>query len=47
MRWRDASLDQLIPKDHQVRAVWAYVESLDLSALSVEICAVEGELAVR
>ena len=27
MRWRDASLDQLIPKDHQVRAVWAYVES--------------------
>jgi hypothetical protein len=30
IQWRDASLDQIIPDDHRVRAVWAYVESLDL-----------------
>lgn len=42
IQWRDASLDQLIPKDHRVRAVWAYVESLDLEPLYREIRAVEG-----
>ncbi len=42
VRWRDASLDQLIPADHRVRAVWAYVESLDLRPLYAKIRAVEG-----
>jgi transposase len=42
IRWRDASLDQLIPADHRVRAVWAYVESLDLKPLYEQIQAVEG-----
>lgn len=42
MRWMDASLDQLIPRDHRVRAVWAYVDSLDLRPLYQEIRAVEG-----
>lgn len=42
MQWRDASLDQLIPKDHRVRSVWAYVDSLDLSPLYAKIQAVEG-----
>ena len=42
MEWRPASLDQMIPKDHRVRAVWAYVESLDLSPLYEKIQAVEG-----
>ena len=42
IQWRDASLDQLVPKDHRVRAVWAYVDSLDLTALYEKIRAVEG-----
>ena len=42
IQWRDTSLDQLVPKDHRVRAVWAYVDSLDLTALYEKIRAVEG-----
>lgn len=42
IQWRDASLDQLIPKDHRVRAVWSYVDSLDLKPLYEKIQAVEG-----
>lgn len=42
IQWRDASLDQLIPQDHRVRAVWAYVDSLDLTPLYAKIRAVEG-----
>ena len=42
MQWRDASLDQLIPKDHRVRAVWHYVDSLDLKPLYQKFKAVEG-----
>ena len=42
IQWRDASLDQLIPKDHRVRAVWAYVDSLDLGPLYQKIQAIEG-----
>jgi transposase len=42
IQWRDASLDQLIPKDHRVRAVWAYVERLDVAPLYERILAVEG-----
>jgi transposase len=42
IQWRDASLDQMIPKDHRVRAVWAYADSLDLTPLYRKIQAVEG-----
>jgi transposase/ribosomal protein L34 len=42
IEWRPASLDQLIAGDHQVRAVWAYVDSLDLKRLYQRIRAVEG-----
>jgi len=42
VQWRDASLDQMIPKDHRVRAIWAYVDSLDLKPLYRKIQAVEG-----
>src|SRR5579859_4339517 len=42
MRWHPASLDQLIPQDHRVRAVWAYVDSLDVKPLYRKIRAVEG-----
>ena len=42
IRWQDASLEQLVPKDHRVRAVWAYVDSLDLKPLYQKIQAVEG-----
>ena len=44
IQWRDASLDQLIPKDHRVRAVWAYVDSLDVGPLYQKIQAVVGEV---
>ena len=36
------SLDDRVPDDHQVRALWAYVDSLDLGPLYEEIRAVEG-----
>jgi transposase len=36
------ALDQLLPADHQARVVWAYVDSLDFSALYAKIRAVEG-----
>lgn len=42
IQWRDASLDQLIPKDHRVRAVWGYVDSLDLKPMYRNIQAVQG-----
>lgn len=42
VQWRDASLEQLIPRDHRVRAVWNYVESLDLTPLYAKIQAVEN-----
>lgn len=42
VQWRDAALDQLIPRDHRVRAVWSYVDSLDLKLLYRHIQAVEG-----
>jgi transposase len=44
IEWRPASLDELIPADHRVRSVWAYVEGLDLSALYQNIKAVEGHV---
>ena len=42
VQWRDASLEQLIPRDHRVRAVWSYVDSLDLTPLYAKIQAVEN-----
>jgi transposase/ribosomal protein L34 len=42
VQWRDAALDQMIPKDHRVRAVWAYVDALNLKPLYEKIQAVEG-----
>jgi transposase len=41
---RFSSLNQMIPVDHRVRLVWAYVEGLDFSALYKEIKAVEGHV---
>lgn len=43
IEYRPWSLDQLIPGDHRVRVVWAYVESLDLSSLYESIESVEGK----
>jgi transposase len=42
VQWHAAALDQLIPRDHRVRAVWAYVDSLDVKPLYRKIEAVEG-----
>lgn len=42
MKFRAASLDELVAQDHAVRAVWAYVEQVDLTALYEAIRAVEG-----
>src|SRR5262245_13932329 len=39
---RCASLDQLLPPDHQARLVWAYVAGLDLTALLQQVKAVAG-----
>src|SRR5882724_6143203 len=38
-----AALDDLIPDDHPIRAVWAFVLGLDLSALHEAIKAREGQ----
>lgn len=40
--WREFSLEEFVPADEPVRAVWAYVESLDLSQFYARIRAVEG-----
>ena len=39
---RACNLDSSLPGDHQARAVWAFVQSLDLQALYGQIQAVEG-----
>ena len=39
---RDDSVDQLLPPDHPVRDVWAFVESQDLSVLLTQIRSVPG-----
>ena len=38
---RTASLDQLLPPDHQARTVWDFVATLDLSALLAQVRAVD------
>jgi transposase len=40
---RACAVDSLIPEEHPVRVVWAYVEGLDLSSLLAKIKAVEGK----
>jgi transposase len=42
IEYQDWCLEQLIPHDHRVRSVWAFVDRLNLSALYSEIRAVEG-----
>jgi len=42
IEWRPWSLDQLLPDPHPARAVWDYVDGLDLSAFYADIRAVEG-----
>ncbi len=42
MRLLPISLDALLPEDHQARAVWAYVEQLELAGLYRPIASVEG-----
>lgn len=39
---RICALDSLLPEDHPVRTVWAYVEGLDRTELLAKIKAVEG-----
>jgi transposase len=42
MELRPVDLEGLLPADHPARAVWEFVESLDLSPLYAEIESVEG-----
>ena len=35
--WRPFALDELLPQDHRVRAVWRFVDSLDLSPFYVNL----------
>jgi len=41
---RACDLDAALPADHQARAVWAFVQSIDLQALYAQIRAVEGSV---
>jgi transposase len=43
IEFRDMCVDDLVPQDHQVRAVWTFVMAQDLSSLYDRIAAVEGE----
>jgi transposase len=40
---RPVEVDQLVPEDHEVRAIWEFVGRMDLSGYYEEIEAVEGE----
>ena len=42
LEFREMCLDELVPMDHPVRAVWAFVMAQDLSSLYDKIQAVEG-----
>ena len=42
LEWRSVDLDGTVSVDHRVRALWQYVERLDLSELYAQIRAVEG-----
>ena len=45
--YRDVCLDELISDNHQVRSLWAYVCSLDLSSFHAGFEAVEGKAGRR
>lgn len=42
MGWQSVDVDGLIPSDHRARAVWAYVEELDLAAFRAGVRSVDG-----
>jgi transposase len=42
LEWRSVDLDGTLPLDHRARAVWEYVQGMDLSELYGRIRAVEG-----
>lgn len=42
MELRPVDLESLLPPDHSARAVWEFVESLDLSLLYAQVQSVEG-----
>jgi transposase len=42
LEWRSVDLDGTLPRDHRARAVWEYVQGMDLSELYGRIRAVEG-----
>src|SRR5262245_27437196 len=42
MELRTVDLEGLLPPDHSARAVWEFVESLDLSPLYAKVQSVEG-----
>ena len=42
IEWRDVCWDELLVHDHPVRAVWQFVEGLDLSPLIATYKAVAG-----
>lgn len=44
MEFRMMDVDSLVPPDHGVRSIWAFVEGMDLSALYAKIRAVEGNV---
>ena len=44
LEFREMCLDELVPSDHPVRIVWAFVLAQDLSSLYDRIAAVEGHV---
>jgi len=42
VQWREATLDELLPREHRARAVWDFVEKQDLSEYLADRAAVEG-----
>ena len=47
VEYREASLDELLPSDHEVRIIWSAICELDLSPWLCEIRAVEGHVGRR
>jgi transposase len=43
MEWMPRSLDELLPEDHPARAIWAFLERLDLSDFYASIQSVVGQ----